>query len=593
MAQNTQVERPVPRYTRADYTALRAWLSGLPVDRIAALYFTEDDLEAIGCATTALLQRRLEAMRDHLVERAIVANPKLAEGLRHARRSEKWSKLAMGYLFEAAEFGPGSPMPEDGLTAWLKPRIARSLATEQVRTLADLVGLIEMRGAGWWRPIPRLGRGKAQALERWLERHTSTLGPLTICEPEPPSEAPIVLSPEHLILVPLERMALSATLDGRGGINRAAGFCLIAADHDLEAVQAFLVKYRAQDKTRRAYQKELERFLLWCLYKAHKPMSSVLAEDCEAYKAFLEAPEAAWCGKKVARFSVRWRPFEGPLSASSQKYAITVLKRFFAWLVDVRYLGGNPWVAVGPPVLEQRPTLLRIEKALPADLWTKFSRASGILDQATMFSGLEFCSQFRIVRAALLLMGHTGVRREEAARARRSHLKPVPETDGLWELEILGKRRKWRTVFLPDRVIEALEDHWADRGEDFAPGDGEGALLSPVVIPMTPTAKHKHFGYGDVVGAGFSADGLYRCIRTGLVRMADNPLLELEDAERDILRRSGLHAFRHTFGTIAAARTLPLDVLQRAMGHASLQTTSIYVQAERKRSIEEMAKFFG
>ncbi len=94
-------------------------------------------------------------------------------------------------------------------------------------------------------------------------------------------------------------------------------------------------------------------------------------------------------------------------------------------------------------------------------------------------------------------------------------------------------------------------------------------------------------------GAGFSPDGLYRCLKNGLLRVADSRFLELEDWERDVLRKSGLHAFRHTFGTIAAAKDLPLDVLQKMLGHASLQTTSIYVQAERKRSIEEMSKFFG
>lgn len=589
MAQNNDIERPIPRYTRTDFTSLRAWLSGLPVDRIAGLYFTEDDLEAMGCETPAALQRRLEVMRDHLVERASVRSPHLAEGLRNARKSARWSKVAMNYLFEAAEFAPGKPMPTDGLSAWFKPRVARTLEGEGLRTLADLVQLIEIRGPGWWRPIPRLGRGKASSIERWLTIHEKTLGAVSLAG-EPISEVPIVLRPEHQILVPLERMALAVELDGSQGINRAPSFSLIQAHNDLEAVQAYLVKYRAQEKTRRAYQKEIERFLLWCIYKAGKPMSSILADDCERYKAFIEDPDPLWCGKKAKRFSVFWRPFEGKLSGPSRRYVVTILKAFFKWLVDVRYLAGNPWVAVGNPTVETRQASLRIEKALPEDLWSRFSREGGTLDQACMVCEAGHREQNRIVRAALLLMGHTGLRREEVASARRENLKPVPGKADLWELDVLGKRRKWRTVFLPSRVVDALEDHWEDRGEDFK--DGQGALVSPVVIPMTPTAMAKHFD-DNVEGAGFSADGLYRCIKTGLERIADNRLLDLEDHERDILRKSGLHDFRHTFGTVAAGKDLPLDVLQRLLGHASLQTTSIYVQAERKRSIEEMAKFFG
>jgi len=589
MAQNNTVERALPRYTRTDFTALRAWLSGLTSERVATLYYMEDELEAAGCSSALDLEKRLETMRDHLIARASVRSPPLAEGLRNARKSARWSKLAMDYLFEAAEFTPGAPLPTDSLSAWLKPRVVRTLEGEGVRTLAELIGLIELRGQGWWRPIPRLGRGKATALERWLSRQEMSLGVLRLVS-EAVLEAPITLRAEHPILVPLERIAGVAELDGRQGLNRAADFSLIQAHNDLEALQAFLVKYRAQPKTRRAYQKELERFLLWCLYKAGKPLSSVLAGDCEQYKAFLEEPDPHWCGKKVQRHSARWKPFEGALSRDSQRYAITILKSFFKWLVDVRYLAGNPWVAVGNPVVDKHQTPLRLEKALPEEFWERLAGAGGVLDQACMFCAPEHRQQNRLVRAAILLMGHTGLRREEAASARREHLKLVPSKADLWELEVLGKRRKWRTVFLPDRVVGALEDHWEDRGEAFE--GGHGALIAPLVIPKTATAQARHRD-GSAERVGFSADGLYRCIKTALQRLADNRLLTLEDFERDFLRQLGVHDFRHTFGTLAAGKEVPLDVLQRLLGHASLQTTSIYVQAERKRSIEEMAKFFG
>lgn len=595
MAQNTIVARALPRYTRADFAALRAWLNKLPLARIAALYYTEDDLELLGCATPGALEARLELMRDHLIARASLANPRLAEGLREARRSARWSAVAMGYLFQAAEFASHEPQPTDALTAWLKPRISRHLAHEGVRAVIDLKHLIEVRGPGWWRPIRRLGAGKAAALERWLRQHETSLGALAMPAAPPRTQAPIVLRPGQPILVPLERMALAHEFDGRHGVNRAAALSLIAAGNDLEAVQAFLVKYRGQAKTQRAYQKELERFLLWCLYARRKPLSSVLVDDCEAYKAFLAAPDPAWCGKKAGRHTVYWRPFSGALSAGSQRYAITVLKTFFSWLVDVRYLGGNPWVAVGAPIVEERPVALQLDKALPEALWTRCAREGGLLDQACELAPDEDARrQARLVRAALLLIGHAGIRREEAARARRGHLKPLPgHAAALWELEVLGKRKKWRTVFLPARAVAAIAAHWADRDEDFTVTDHEGALLSPLIIPSTPAARDKHLDALDAPGAGFSVDGLYRCLKTGLARIAADQRLALEDTERALLKRAGLHAFRHTFGTIAAAHALPLDVLQRVMGHASLQTTSIYVQAERRRSIEEMGKFFG
>lgn len=57
----------------------------------------------------------------------------------------------------------------------------------------------------------------------------------------------------------------------------------------------------------------------------------------------------------------------------------------------------------------------------------------------------------------------------------------------------------------------------------------------------------------------------------------------LSEADWMSLHRASPHAFRHTFGTHAAAENVPIDVIQRALGHASMQTTSIFIQAEQRR----------
>ena len=54
-------------------------------------------------------------------------------------------------------------------------------------------------------------------------------------------------------------------LSGADGENRSTAFCYIQAQHDLDAVRAYLNRYRDQPKTLRAYTKELERFLLWAV----------------------------------------------------------------------------------------------------------------------------------------------------------------------------------------------------------------------------------------------------------------------------------------------------------------------------------------
>lgn len=607
MSQNVDILLANEHYTRADFTALRAYLNRIPVSKIAALYYTDDDLDLLGCQTDASLLRRIETLRDHLIQVAAETNPLLSEMLRNARRSCIWSAKLIDFLVQAADRESTAPRKQDPLSAWLKPRVASVFKDDQVRTLGDLISLIEVRGSGWWKPVRLIGPGKAQRIEAWLKQHPKTLGEICI-DPQPVSQGElVVLSPGNPVMVPFERIALPLALNGENGLNRNRRFCQISARHDLDAIEAYLYKFRAQEKTRRAYQKELERFLLWCIYERSTALSSVMHEDCEAYKDFLTNVPAAWIGRKQARTATGWRPFAGQLSPASRKYAVQAVRFFFNWLVNVRYLGGNPWATVGDPPVATEINKLQIDKAIPDALWKKLAGKNGFLDQLSLTAdhdlarryrlrgsatSISMSAQFRLVRAAMLLMGDCGIRREELAFATRDKLKPIPDSH-LWELAVLGKRNKWRNVFPPKRVIEALQSHWNDRGLDFAYGLLESPLISPLTAPQTKCSIDKHRNReGGLSDTGYSQDGVYKIIKKALGRIADDPSFEMDEVEREHLRRAAPHAFRHTFGTQAVAGDVPLDVVQKALGHASLQTTTLYVQAEKKRSVSELGKFF-
>lgn len=608
MAQNFDILLSAQHYTRADFTALRAWLNKLTLNQISSLYYTEDDLEGLGCQTESLLQTRLEELRDRLIQRATDNNPHLAELLRNARRGSNWSSKLVDYLVHAADQQLGEPKKSDPISAWFRPRVAQVFRIEGVKTLADLMELIHVRGFGWWKPIQRIGAGKAAVIESWLDKHQSTLGALRFADPVKTSETCVVLHPGDTTLVPIERILLPEALDGRHGLNRNRLFCLISARHDRDAIDAYLYKFRDQEKTRRAYQKEIERFLLWCITVRGIPMSSALHEDCETYKDFINAIPESWIGLKTTRSNPAWHPFAGQLAASSQRYAIQAIRFFFNWLVDVRYLAGNPWATVADPRVSTQILPLHINKALPNTLWEKLAHQGGILDQLCATAdgilqkryrlrgaaaNLSMSAQFRLVRAALFLIGDTGIRREEAAYATRDKLKPIPGSQDLWELDVLGKRNKWRTVFPSMRVIHALEAHWQDRGQDFSFGLAERPLLSPLISLQTKNGLAKQQQSDrNLPEQGFSVDGLYRLVKTALKRIADDDGFDLDNWEREHLKQAAPHAFRHTFGTQAVAGEVPLDVVQKVLGHASLQTTTIYVQAEKKRSIDELGKLF-
>jgi integrase len=118
-------------------------------------------------------------------------------------------------------------------------------------------------------------------------------------------------------------------------------------------------------------------------------------------------------------------------------------------------------------------------------------------------------------------------------------------------------------------------------------------LIAPLRIPGTRTALARHDTTADELP--YTADALGRLVRMAIQRLsaetADLAVFSTEDLVQ--LANTSAHAFRHTFGTRAVAREMPTDVVQAILGHASLQTTSIYVRAERCRMLEAAARYYA
>jgi integrase len=338
------------------------------------------------------------------------------------------------------------------------------------------------------------------------------------------------------------------------GENRSTAFCYIQASHDLDAVRAYLNRYRDQPKTLRAYTEELERFLLWAVVLRGKALSDLRVDDCEAYKDLLKSPDPRFVGDRFARHSTRWRPFaSNELTAESQRYAVRLLRSAFAWWVDVRYLAGNPWVAVNDPPVIRHANTMKIDRALPAELWRNCVTSS--------MCDVVIRSRHNGGRCAttILLMGDSGLRREEAASARREHPRAVHVYGTLersvWELTIIGKGQRERTVPVSAATLAALRAHWARPGRAFDEervGEGPGGRLAPTSSAEACWRERRSSVLPKVDEAGYTADGLNRligCMTKKFVETMD----ALSRDERMRLGQVNAHAFRHKFGTQSVA----------------------------------------
>ncbi len=377
-----------------------------------------------------------------------------------------------------------------------------------------------------------------------------------------------VLIPSAVPL-PLERLQPPLALDGRAGGNRAGPdvVCQLAADNDLEAIQAWLAEFHDSPQTLRNYRKEAERLLLWALLERGKPLSSLTREDCLQYEIFLADPQPRerWRGTKAPRFSPRWRPFLGPLSPASRKLAMLIINSLFSYLVKAGYLAGNPLALARRRSRGLQP-LRQVERFLEHDQWQALLAAVAALPRDSERDRQHHARAKYLVALLYLL----GPRVGEVAGHTMGSFTRIRDR---WWWRVVGKGRKEAQVPVNQDMLEALSEYRRFYG------------LPPLPTPAEPTPLVLNLK--GVAGIGDNM--IYRIVKDLVARAAVR--LEADDPHQaEKLRRASTHWFRHTSITHQADAGIDLRHLQRNARHARLDTTGLYLHAEEKEWHEAMER---
>jgi hypothetical protein len=262
------------------------------------------------------------------------------------------------------------PDPAHALDTWFEPALAKRLEAAGLNSLADLLALIERYRWRWYVQVPRIGPKTAARISTWLAanaqslRHEISVLALMPRRKIPADHTDLVRSVPReydvdasdisaTVVAPLEALRPPSELDGTAGTNRApTSDNRLPVTSDLAAIRDWLAARASSKHTNRAYRREAERLVLWALIEKRKAFSSLTAQDAGEYlDSFLKdlQPTRRWVGeRRVERFDVAWRPFDGPLSERSRETARSILRAPCAWLVDTRCLATNPFSAQLP-----------------------------------------------------------------------------------------------------------------------------------------------------------------------------------------------------------------------------------------------------
>jgi len=380
-------------------------------------------------------------------------------------------------------------------------------------------------------------------------------------------------------MMPLERLSLPLVLDGRAGVNRArAGHPQITADNDVDAVKAWLARAADKKTTLDTYRKEAERLLLWCAIECGKPLSSITHEDWLQYKAFLKqpAPAARWVsaeGRKYPRAHPDWRPFAGPLSASSQRQTAVILNALFSWLVNAGYLAGNPLSLSRHRKPRGAP---RITRYLDDDIWAAVKETIEAMPRDT----LKRQERYRRDRWLFSVLYLCGLRISELIGTPMGALFGERDRDGVqrWWLEVLGKGDKVRIVPATSELMAELRTYRNGYGLPPSPYPGD---LTPLLLPLGGAPR------------AMSRGGVHVIIKSVFESTA-NRLHEHGDAFAGLGERvmqASAHWLRHTAGSHMANKDVDLRHVRDNLGHESIATSSGYLHsADHVRHAETEAK---
>jgi integrase/recombinase XerD len=269
------------------------------------------------------------------------------------------------------------------------------------------------------------------------------------------------------------------------------------------------------------------------------PTIQSYAGDVDGFLAYLKQMGTEFVGdlKRFHITSYRNRLIEDGYEASTVNKKINSLQAFNRWLIDQGLTAAD--------VVDLRKD--------------KVKTAAGSEKQVEVFSEkqlerLLFCIQGDANvrdKAIVLTLLYTGVRVSELCDIRLKHIDFL-----INHFKVIGKGGKVREIPMKQEVAQAIEDYLPERA---------------------------HNKYAD-------SEYLFLGQRGPFQRDAINTLLERIGEKAGLDVRLKPHTFRHTFCTRLVKKGVPLPIISKLAGHASIETTArFYINSSKEDKIKAVS----
>lgn len=221
------------------------------------------------------------------------------------------------------------------------------------------------------------------------------------------------------------------------------------------------------------------------------------------------------------------------LTGATRARGLAAIRSFFAYLTDADIIAANPASNVHRPKQAARTPRVLTEE-----------------EYRRLQAG---CSDHPRDRAIIELFLQTGLRLSEVANLKLIDLLlPQKPDEQIGSVTVTGKGSKKRVVSLNWKACQAIDAYLGQR----------------------PCAKTDRVFLSSRAQAPLGPRAIQQMVKKHM--------------ERAAITGATVHTLRHTFATHMVRRGTNLRVVQEALGHSSLQTTSLYVSLARELMDEQL-----